>query len=94
MELPISCHLKSVFRNGDPNKNSVVHHISPKVTTSWGRSLQRGIYGDRLVCQADLKKLRQLTEKISKQMWLAETQGAAESFWGEKINGTKAWKLY
>ena len=31
--------------------------------------LGRGIYGDRLVCQADLKKLRQLTEKISKQMW-------------------------
>ena len=37
---------------------------------------QRGIYGDRLVCQADLKKLRQLTEKISKQMWLeAESEG-------------------
>ena len=41
----------------------ILLHFSP----AW---VQWGIYGDRLVCQADLKKLRQLTEKISKQMYL------------------------
>ncbi|CAL1157217.1 unnamed protein product [Cladocopium goreaui] len=39
-----------------------------KLVLLWIHESER-IYGDRLVCQADLKKLRQLTEKISKQMF-------------------------
>ena len=49
------------------------------LSSAWA---QWGIYGDRLVCQADLKKLRQLTEKISKQMYLDQLVAECVNGWG------------
>ncbi|CAK9103509.1 Dynein alpha chain [Durusdinium trenchii] len=60
-------HMSGVFAGLLKAKPSEFNDAE-KLVLLWIHESER-IYGDRLVCHADLKKLRHLTEKISKQMF-------------------------